>query len=85
MRRPRIEFVKRLLEIDPEFFGREFPPSSGKRLADDIYVFPGIGEKRIIEMARRIIVPDAAIERAKSIVKCVNNPPAVIGFKELRR
>jgi hypothetical protein len=85
MRRPRIEFVERLLEIDPEFFGREFPPSSGKRLADDIYVFPGIAEKRIIEMARRIIVPDAAIERAKSIVKCATNPPAVIGFKELLR
>jgi hypothetical protein len=84
MRRPRTEFVERLLEIDPEFFGREFPPSSGRRLADDIYVFPGIGEKRIIEMARRIIVPDAAVERAKSIVECVTDPPPVIGFRELQ-
>jgi hypothetical protein len=84
MRRPTTEFVERLLEIDSEFFGREFPPSSGKRLADDIYVFPGIGERRIIEMVRRIIVPDVAVERAKSIVKCVNNPPPVIAFSDLR-
>jgi len=85
MRRPRTEFVERLLEIDQEFFGREFPPSSGKRLADEIYVFPGIGEKRIIEMARRIIVPDVAVGKAKSILKCVTNPPPVIGFSDLRR
>lgn len=83
MRRPGSDFIERLLEIDTEFFGREFPPSSGKRLVDDIYVFPGIGEKRIVEMARRIIVPDVAVEKAKSILQSVTNPPPVIALSDL--
>jgi hypothetical protein len=83
MRRPSTEFIGRLLEIDSEFFGREL--ASGNRRADECYVYPGIGEKRLIEMVRRIIVPDAAVERAKSIVNCVGQPPPIIAFSAIER
>jgi hypothetical protein len=68
MRRPSDELIGRLLDIDPEFFGRDFPTASGPRpLAAQALVFPGIAGKRVIEMANRVVVPRAALSSAKAI------------------
>jgi hypothetical protein len=42
MRRPSTELIERLKALDNEFFGREFPPNSGKSLADGVFVLPGL-------------------------------------------
>jgi hypothetical protein len=70
MRKPSEEMKARLLDIDPEFFGRDFPTASGPRqLASEALVFPGLGGKRIIEMAHRIVVPRNALDETRSLIE----------------
>lgn len=69
MRLPSDQLLDRLLEIDAEFFGRDFPtPQGTKRLGETAYLFPGIGDKKIIQMVRRVIVPRAAISIVQPIL-----------------
>ena len=69
MRRPSSEMIDRLINIDAGFFARDFPTMSGtKRLAEEAFVFPGIGDKKIIQMVKRLIVPRAAMSSVKSIL-----------------
>lgn len=69
MRRPSDELIGRLLDIDADFFGRDFPTPSGPRqLASEARVFPGIAGKRIIQMVNRVVVPREALTSAKAIV-----------------
>ncbi len=82
MRLPSFELINKLVEIDQEFFERTLP-ESGKRLAEETYMFPGIGEKRIIEMANRIIVPSKAIEQATAAINPIKNPPPIVALESL--
>ncbi len=69
MRRPSREVIDRLLDIDPDFFARDFTTMSGiKRLAEETRIFPGIGDKKIIHMVRRVVVPRAAMSSVKPIL-----------------
>jgi len=69
MRRPSSEVIERLLDIDAMFFGRDFPTMSGtKRLAEEALVFPGIRDKKILQMVNRVVVPRAAMASARSIL-----------------
>ena len=69
MRLPSDQLLVRLLDIDAEFFGRDFPtPQGTKRLGETSYIFPGIGDKKIIQMVRRVIVPRAAMSRVQPIL-----------------
>jgi hypothetical protein len=79
MRRPSQELIQRLLAIDADFFGRDFPTASGvNQLAAEAYVLPGIGGERIIELVNRVIVPRAALTKAKEIAaKTAPNTPVV--------
>jgi len=62
MRRTSDQVIGRLLDIDADFFGRDFPTPSGvKRLAEEAFVYPGFGGKRVIQMVRRVIVPREAL------------------------
>ena len=79
---PPSTLIDRLLALDPEFFGREFPrrgalqptnPSLynrvfGDRLVDWVFVYQGIDERHIVGAARRVIVPRDAMEPAKDIL-----------------
>jgi hypothetical protein len=89
----------RLLALDAEFFGREFPrkgvtptnPSLnnqlfGDRLIDWVFVYQGIDERHIVGAARRVIVPREAIEPARAILAKHfkrSNPPPVVAIEEL--
>jgi hypothetical protein len=79
MRRPSNEVVARLIEIDAEFFGRDFPTASGpKQLASEALIFPGMAGKRLVEMANRVVVPGAALTSAKATVaRFAPNVPVV--------
>jgi hypothetical protein len=69
LRRPSDELIGRLLDIDADFFGRDFPtPTGSSRLANEALVFPGMTGKRTIEMANRVVVPRDALTSAKAIV-----------------
>lgn len=89
----------RLLALDAEFFGREFPRNGvtptnpslknrtvGDRLIDWVFVYQGIDERHIIGAVRRVIVPRGAIEPAKVILAKHfkrSNPPPVIAIEDL--
>jgi hypothetical protein len=62
-RRPSTELIEWPKALDSDFFGREFPPNSGKSLAEGVFVLPGLANKRILPMANRVIVPEAAVSR----------------------
>jgi hypothetical protein len=84
MRRPSGEVIERLLEIDAEFFGRDFPIATGTtRLANEAYVFPGIGGKRIIQMVNRVVVPRVSLQTAISIVARVAPNVPIVSLEDL--
>jgi len=99
MGRPSSPLIDRLLALDAEFFGREFPrqgtiptnPSLankpfGKRLIDWVFVYQGIDERHIIGAARRVIVPRESMEAAKDILSKHfkrSSAPPVVAIEEL--
>jgi hypothetical protein len=83
MRRPSTELVERLKALDSDFFGREFPPSSGKCLAEGVFVLPGLENRRILQMVNRVIVPEAAVSKAQAILKDLPEAPAVAALESL--
>jgi hypothetical protein len=77
MHRVSDEVIRRLMEIDAEFFGRDFPTAAGtSRLAKESWIYPGFGGKRVLQMVRRVIVPSPAVDRAKEILP--KSPPVVL-------
>jgi hypothetical protein len=82
MRAPSSELIDRLLDIDAEFWGEEFPKGSGsgKRRAEEVFVYPGICGNPIIETVNRVIVPQEAVEKAKNILKVLKQPPPVVSL-----
>ena len=95
MRLPSEAMITRLLDLDGDFFGRVFPPNdqiisntsikdvSQKRLVDWMYVLPGLEGKHILELVRRVIVPDGAVEEARKILEPIKEAPAVVSLGHL--
>ena len=72
---------QRFLEIDREFFSRQIPTGVGiADTLDQALVLPGLRGKRLIEMARRIIVPVEAVADATRVLSVLENPPPVISI-----
>ncbi|MGO8869716.1 MAG: hypothetical protein ACLQME_24780 [Alphaproteobacteria bacterium] len=93
---PPQSLIDRLLDIDPEFYGKEFPkpevvltnPSLknqvfGERLVDWVYVYQGIDDRHIVGAARRVIVPRDAIDRATKILSKHPNAPSVVAIEDI--
>lgn len=85
MRLPSPEIIDRLVGIDPEFYGREFPPNTGKRLAESILVLPGIEAKRLVQFVNRIIVPEEAIDKVAGLFKGEADAPPIVALESLVR
>jgi Putative abortive phage resistance protein AbiGi, antitoxin len=85
LHRPSAKLIERLLEIDADFFGRDFTTSSGTgRLVDEVYVYPGIGDRRILEMVRRVVVPRAAIDPVSVIIRHFGVGASVVCIEDLK-
>jgi hypothetical protein len=84
MRRPSNEVVARLLEIDSDFFGRNFDTPAGmSQLAREALVLPGVGGKRLIELVNRIVVPRAAAPAAQALVARVGTSTPVVCIEDM--
>ncbi len=83
MRRPSAELIERLKALDGDFFGREFPPNSGRSLAEGVFVLPGLGDRRILQMVNRIVVPEAAVSNVQAILKGLSDAPIVASLESL--
>ena len=76
--------AKRILEIDADFFGREVQTGTGTTTTlSHLRLLPGLHGKALIEMVRRVIVPQAAVTRVASILSTLAHPPAVISAEGL--
>ena len=74
----------RFTEIDPVFFGRQIRTDLGLINAlDQALIHPGLGGRRLIEMARRVAVPPDAIEPVTTILAVLSNPPKVVAIDKL--
>jgi hypothetical protein len=96
---PSSTLIDRLLALDSDFYGREFPRqgvvltnptltnrSFGNRLVDWVLVYQGIDERHIIGAARRVVVPREAIDGAKTILAKhfkKSSPPPVVAVEDL--
>ncbi len=86
MRRPSDELVARLIDIDSDFFGRDFETACGTtQLAREALVLPGIGGKRIIELVNRVIVPRAARPRVEAIFAPFGTRTTVVCIEDIRK
>jgi len=84
MRQPSNQLLERLLDIDPEFFGRPFQtPQGTKRLGEAAYIFPGVGNKKIIQMVERVIVPSAAMSRVQPILTRFSGGVPIVCIEDL--
>jgi hypothetical protein len=70
---------EQILKIDSEFFTRTIDSDFGpvERLSQSL-VLSGLHGRRVIQMARRVIVPTDALEQAKSILSSIENAPPVV-------
>ena len=84
LRVPTPEERRRFLEIDQEFFSRKIATDTGiVETLDQALVHPGLNQKRLIEMVRRVIVPTEAVADAISVLSALDSPPPVISIAEL--
>jgi hypothetical protein len=81
---PAPNLVKRLLEIDKDFFGKEYPAGRGLNRAEQSFVMPGLGEMPILRMARRVVAPADALERVQQLLKDVDGRPSVVALESLK-
>jgi hypothetical protein len=78
--------VSRLKGIDTGFFGRELSAPLGKMsLLDGCLMYPGLAGERMIELANRVVVPDAAVDKTKEILSGLERPPPVVSLTELAK
>jgi hypothetical protein len=80
---PTDRLVGRLLALDTDFFGREYPAGEGKNRAEQSYVMPGLDGRPIIDMIRRVIVPEAGLDSATAVFKGFPKPPAIVTLESL--
>jgi hypothetical protein len=84
MRRPSDEIIARLLEIDADFFGRDFETASEmSQLAREAWILPGAGAKRIIELVNRVVVPRVALATAQALLARAGASPPVVCIEEM--
>jgi hypothetical protein len=84
MRRSSEELVRRLLEIDSEFFARDFQTATGtSQIAHEAYAFPGVGGKKIIQLVNRIVVPRGALQIATTMIARVAPGVTIVCLEDL--
>jgi hypothetical protein len=80
---PGPSLIKRLLELDNEFFGKEYPAGKGKNRAEQSFVMPGLGDKPIIRLARRVIAPADALAAVQELLRGVDGAPEAVALESL--
>jgi hypothetical protein len=75
---------QRLLQIDHQFFSRKIKNGAGEAdTLDQALVLPGLLSQCLIQMVRRVIVPAAAVNDVRELLRIVDRPPPVISLDEV--
>lgn len=77
---PSRKQIKELYSLNRQFFGKKI---RGKTRAQRSYYLTNIAGRNIIASARRIIVPDSAVEKAKAIMRESGHKIRVVGISSL--
>jgi hypothetical protein len=97
MHRPSAKMIDRLLALDPDFFGRRFPPDEetvsntslhglpAQRLADWCWVFAEFDGRRALQWARRVIAPKEALDDAAALLKSAGYTLPLVSLESLKR
>jgi len=79
--KPETQIIK---QIDVDYFSRILDGPDGMTgLLDKSIVYPELNGRKLIEYARRVVVPSAALERVQGILSPLSRPPAVISLEEI--
>jgi hypothetical protein len=92
---PSAVMIDRLLALDADFFGRQFPPADEivsntslhglqqQRLADWCWVFAEFDGRRALNWVRRVIVPADALDAATAILAPLADAPPLVSLENL--
>lgn len=78
--------IEKLKEIDNEFFGHklDFPTGVHNR-AEQSLIFHEVANKHVLHFARRLIVPEKALEKASQIIGDFNKNLEVVSLESLKK
>ncbi|MGD0192466.1 MAG: abortive infection system antitoxin AbiGi family protein [Rhizomicrobium sp.] len=86
LQEPSQDLIDRLKALDPKFFAETFHPSQGdKTRADLVSALPGLNGRSIVQLARRIIVPKAALKQAREIFRDVPDAPPIVTLESVNQ
>ncbi|HEX4079363.1 MAG TPA: hypothetical protein VHX61_10895 [Rhizomicrobium sp.] len=95
MVRPSNAMIDRLLALDEDFFGRNYPPQNvelsnvsdhgkaSRRLVDECWVFRGLARKGVFQHVRRVIVPRHSVNRARQVLSALDNSLRVVALESV--
>jgi hypothetical protein len=84
MRRPTADEISRIVEIDGEFFRRPIMTDHGPvEPLGRALVLPGLNGKSIIQMTRRLFIPDAAVKETGELLKGIPDAPEILPISAL--
>jgi hypothetical protein len=85
LRRPSEDEARRISEIEPQFFLRPVQTDHGavERLSRSL-IHPGLDGKTILQLAKKLIAPESAIDQIREAIKDVEGSPEIVAIENLR-
>jgi len=68
LRKLKAHQANQLLSIDPDFYGNPASPRDKSKRVDECLLYPSFKGKRLIEYAKRAIVPRDALDKARALL-----------------
>jgi hypothetical protein len=70
--------------FDPEFFGRKLSlPPRQFVLSDESLMYPALGGQSVLELVKRVVVPEKVVEEAKRVLAKLKRPIPVVSLESL--
>lgn len=84
LRKPTEEEVRRISQIDEEFFLRPMNTDHGPiSRFDRSLIHPGLHGETILQMTRRLIVPQSAMKECQELLANIERAPQVVPIEDL--
>ena len=84
LREPTPEEKTRITEIDPAFFSRVIQTDLGQfATLDKSLIHPGLNGRTILQLARRVIVPESALEESRSLLSIMKDVSEIVSIESL--
>lgn len=82
---PSEDEKQKFLAIDREFFSRTIKTDAGDiKMLTASLIHPGLGDLKVLEMVRRIIVPNDTVAAVKQLLSGLKSVPEIVAIETLR-